>query len=261
MEQLLKDKVAVVYGAGSIGGAVASAFAREGAKVCFAAQHPEKQMKVADRISKQGGYAETSLVDVLNKESVDKFVNEVITKHGKIDISFCATNVEGGEQGSAISEITYEEFSTPIVHYTKSQFITANAASRHMIKQGFGVILMITAIPSRIPIPFTTGFGPAWAAIEAMSRTLAAELGPHGIRTVCLHSAGSPEAQESIDKSFRKSALTDKRMKEWKFIHRSLLNQWPTLAQVGDMAAFMASDYAAVTTGASINLTGGIADT
>jgi hypothetical protein len=49
-------------------------------------------------------------------------------------------------------------------------------------------------------------------------------------------------------------------MKEWKFISRSLLNRWPTLQQVGDMAAFMVSDRSSVTTAASINLTGGISD-
>jgi len=260
MELLLKDKVAIVYGAGSIGGTVARAFAKEGARVYLAARGQENLEKVAHKLRQQGGYAETALVDVLNKESVDKFVDSVVAKTGRIDISFCATNVIGGEQGSALSEITYEEFALPIMHYTKAQFITANAASRHMTRQGSGVILMITAIPSRIPIPFTTGFGPAWAAMEALSRTLAAELGPHGIRTVCLHSAGSPESQNSIDKSFSQKPHVEERVKEWKFVSRNLLNKWPTLEQVGNMAAFMVSDQAAVTTSATINLNGGMSD-
>ena len=93
-----------------------------------------------------------------------------------------------------------------------------------------------------------------------MSRTLSAELGPHGIRTVVLHSAGSPEAQESIDKTFSKQPEVETRIKEWKFVHRNLLNRWPTLAEVGNMAAFMVSDKAGITTGTLANLTGGMTD-
>lgn len=96
--------------------------------------------------------------------------------------------------------------------------------------------------------------------MQALSLTLAAELGPHGIRTVCLHSAGSPEAQESIDESFSKRPEVEARTKDWKFVHRNLLNKWPTLAQVGDMAAFMASEKAGVSTGVLANITGGMAD-
>jgi NAD(P)-dependent dehydrogenase (short-subunit alcohol dehydrogenase family) len=258
MELLLKDKIAVIYGAGPIGSTLARAFAREGARVFIGARSQSRSRKLADGIIQAGGQAEVGEVDVLDKGSVDAFVDGVVARAGRIDISFCATNVMGGKQGAALSEITWEDFTLPITHYTKAQFLTANAAGKHMVNQKTGVIMMITAIPSHIPIPYTTGFGPAWAAIEALSKTLAAELGPQGVRTIYLHSAGSPEAQESIDNSFQHDALTEKRMKEWKFVHRSLLDKFPTLEQVGNMAAFMASDKAGVTTGTSANLTGGM---
>lgn len=258
MEKLLQDKIAVVYGAGPIGRALARAFASEGATVFLGAQSTSRTQPLADEINKAGGRAETGVVDVLDPASVAAFAAEVVAQAGRIDISFCATGVIGGKQGAALSEITWEDFTLPITHYTKAQFLTANAASKYMVAQGDGVIMMITAIPSHIPIPYTTGFGPAWAAIEALSRTLAAELGPHGVRTIYLHSAGSPETQESMDKSFRLDALTEQRMKEWKFVHRSLLDKFPTLEQVGNMAAFMASGKAGVTTGTSANINGGM---
>lgn len=262
MKELLRNKVAVIYGAGSIGGTVAQAFAREGAKVYLAAQSQKNMGKVANKIIQANGFVETTVVEALDKRSVDAFVDAVFEKNGRIDISFCATNVPaGGEQGSALSEITYEDFALPITHYTKAQFITANSAARHMTKQGSGVIMMITSLPSRIPIPFSAGFGPAWAAMEALSRTLAAELGQYGVRTVCLHSAGSPESlEESISKTFSKNPYVEQRMKDWKFPGRNLINKWPTLELVGNMAAFMASDYAGVTTSATANLTGGMTD-
>lgn len=259
MENLLQDKVAVVYGAGSIGSAIARAFAKEGARVFIGARSAGRAGKLAAAIQQEGGQAEAGMVDVLDQRSVTAFVDGVVAKAGRIDISFCATNVTGGKQGSALNEITWEDLFLPIEHYVKSQFLTANAASKYMVAQGAGVIMMITAIPSHVPIPYTTGFGPAWAAIEALSKTLAAELGPQGVRTVYLHSAGSPDAQDSIDQTFEHSPLVDQRMKEWKFVHRNLVGgKHPTLAQVGYMAAFMASDKAACTSGTFANLTSGM---
>lgn len=258
MELLLKNKIALVYGAGYISSAVARAFAREGAHVYVAARSQQHSSKLVADIKKDGGIASFTEVDVLDKGSVEAFVDGVVAKAGRIDISFCATAVPGGEQGAALSEITCDDFMIPIIHYTKAQFLTTNAAGRHMVKQGSGVLMMITATPSKIPIPFTTGFGPAWAAIEALFRTLSAELGPQGVRTIGLFSAGSPESQESITKTFRQNAEVDKRVQEWKFVHRNLLGKWPTLEQVGNMAAFMASDKAGVTTGTSADITGGM---
>lgn len=260
---LLQNKVAIIYGAGAIGGSVARAFAREGATVVLADHRDASQKEVVKAIQADGGKLETAVVDALQQDAVEKFVDSVVETHGRVDVSFCATSTHkpGGEQGLKLSEISYEEFSLPIIDYTKAQFLTANAASKHMVKQGSGVILMITAIPSHMPFPYTTGFGPAWAAIEALSRTLAAELGPHGVRTVYLHSAGSPDAaKESFEKNETKRPEFVERRKEWEQIGatRNLLQKWPTLEQVGDMAAFMVSDKAGVTTGAGINLNGGM---
>jgi 3-oxoacyl-[acyl-carrier protein] reductase len=71
---------------------------------------------------------------------------------------------------------------------------TARAAARHMVETGSGVILVMTTTPDRRAIPLVGSFGVVLAAIEAFSHTLAAELGPRGVRVVCLRSTGSPEA-------------------------------------------------------------------
>jgi 3-oxoacyl-[acyl-carrier protein] reductase len=92
--------------------------------------------------------------------------------------------------------LSYEDFSMPIIDYTKATFNTANAVYPYMVRQHSGVIMGITAVVSKVLFPYTAGFGPAWAAVEAMHRLLAAELGPHGVRTVCLHSAGSEGAAD-----------------------------------------------------------------
>src|SRR5260370_16754612 len=75
----------------------------------------------------------------------------------------------------------------------QTKFLTRRAGGKHMMGRGSGVILAITATPARLAIPNAGGFGVAGAAIEGLWRQLAGELGPHGIRVICLPSPGSPD--------------------------------------------------------------------
>jgi NAD(P)-dependent dehydrogenase (short-subunit alcohol dehydrogenase family) len=254
MEEILKNKTAVVYGAGSIGSAVAAAFAKAGAAVFVADHHEDALKKLADKTIL------TERLDVLDKDAVAGFVQSVVEKTGHVDISFCATSTHkpGGEQGAALTELCYEDFAMPMIDYTKATFNTATAVYPYMVQQHSGVIMGMTAVVSQMPFPYTAGFGPAWAAVEAMLRLLAAELGPHGVRTVCLHSAGSEGA---ADKTLAQTnPELDTRAEGWgeRWMSRNLLGRGPTLEEVGNMAAFMASDLAGATTGTTVSLTAGM---
>jgi 3-oxoacyl-[acyl-carrier protein] reductase len=256
MKMLLENKNAVIYGAGgAIGGAVARAFAREGARVFLAGRTLAKLDAVARDISAAGGAVETAQVNALEEHSVQKYIVELI-KEANIDVSFNAIGIED-VQGTPISEMSLEDFSRPITIATTTQFLTAKAVAQHMIKQGSGVIMMITATPSRIGWPLVGGFGTACAALESLSRQLAAELGPQGVRVVCLRSAGSPESIPDTLDAF----AAGKRMTRDEFItslkEMTLLKRLPSLADVGNVAAFMASDYANSMTGTVANLSCG----
>src|SRR5229473_1846255 len=82
----------------------------------------------------------------------------------------------------------------PIASYTRTNFITAKAVARHMAKNGAGVILTLTTPGSRLAGTGYIGYGAACGAVESMSRLLAAELGPSGIRVICLLPHAIPEA-------------------------------------------------------------------
>jgi NAD(P)-dependent dehydrogenase (short-subunit alcohol dehydrogenase family) len=254
LEDILKGKTAVVYGAGSIGGAVARAFSQAGATVFVADHHEDTLKKLAVK------NVQTAQADVLDKDAVAAFVASVVDKTGHVDVSFCATwtHTPGGEQGAALNELRYQDFSMPILDYTTAVFNTATAVYPYMVKQRSGVIMGITAVVSTMPLPYTAGFGPAWAAVEAMYRLLAAELGPYGVRTVCLRSAGSEGAADKTLASA--SPEVEQRMKGWgeRWMSRNLLGRGPTLEEVGQMAAFMASDLAGATTGTTVSLTAGM---
>jgi NAD(P)-dependent dehydrogenase (short-subunit alcohol dehydrogenase family) len=90
-------------------------------------------------------------------------------------------------QGVPLVDLDVDQFLLPIATYARSYFLTARLAARRMVANGSGVIMTITAVPSRMGIPLVGGFAPAQAAVEALTRGLSAEFAPHGVRVVgCL---------------------------------------------------------------------------
>lgn len=259
---LLENKVAVIYGGGgAVGGTVARAFAREGARVFLAGRTLATLKAVADDISAAGGDAECAEVDALDGRSVASHAAEVVASAGSLDISFNAIDI-GGAQGAPLLEMAQEDFSLPIVTAVRTQFLTATVAARHMEKAGSGVILAITAGVGHDPVPKVGGFGVACAAIEGICRHLAVELGPKGIRVVCLRSAGSPDAP-GVDEAFRihaESAGISREAFEASLAERTSLQRLPLLHEVADAAVILASDRASAITGTTANVTCGEID-
>src|SRR5215813_1471716 len=97
---LLEGKNAVIYGGGgSIGGAVARAFAREGAKVHLAGRTLDSLELVAEPIRQAGGSVETAVVDALEPSEVDEHADTIVASDGSLDISFCLIS-QGDVQGT-----------------------------------------------------------------------------------------------------------------------------------------------------------------
>jgi NAD(P)-dependent dehydrogenase (short-subunit alcohol dehydrogenase family) len=261
---LLKNKNAIVYGGGGvIGGAVARAFAREGARLFLAGRTLAKLDAVARDISGAGGTAETTQVDALDEQAVKKHVDDVAARTGGIDIVLNAVGVFH-VQGTPVAELSLEDYAYPVSVYTRTNFITAKAVARHMTKQGSGVILTLSTPVSRMPGPGYIGHSVACAGIEALSRHLAGELGANGIRVVCIRSHAIPEAATMGSHSrdvFRQIAepvgIT---IDEMLMVgaQGTLLKRLPKLAEVANTAVFLASEHAGAMTGAVANLTCGM---
>ncbi|TIS55146.1 SDR family oxidoreductase [Mesorhizobium sp.] len=259
---LLQNKTAVVYGAGgAVGSAVARAFASEGATVFLTGRNVALLDKVAADIIAEGGKAETATVDALDEDEVEKHLDETVEKTGGIDVSFNAIGIpQQGIQGTRLAELNADNFMLPIATYAKANFLTARGAGRRMAERRSGVILMHTPSPARLGNALVGGMGPAWAAMEALSRALSSEFGPQGIRAVCLRSTGIPETK-TIDVVFglHAKALDISRQQFQSFIEgMSHRRRSTTLAELANVATFLASDRAAAMTGAVANLTGGL---
>jgi 3-oxoacyl-[acyl-carrier protein] reductase len=256
---LLEHKNAVIYGGGgAIGGAVARAFAREGAHLFLAGRTLAKVEAVAEEITAAGGMAETAQVDVLDEEAVDKHIGKVAERARRIDILFNAIGMQD-VQGKPLHEMSLEDFARPITIATTTQFLTARAVARRMIRQGSGVIMSITAGPARRALPNVGGFDTACAAIEGLWRTFAAELGSYGIRLVVIGSAGSPDTPDVQETLELHARATGKSLEEVLADSGSgtLLGRLPRVAEVADVATLMASDRAGAMTGVIANVTCG----
>ncbi len=259
---ILKNKIAVIYGAGgTIGGAVARAFAREGAKVFLTGRLRAPVEAVARDIVSGGGSAEAAEVDALAEQAVADHLKTVIDRADRVDISFNAVGVPNTEiLGVPLVELGVEQFSLPITTYATSYFLTARLAARHMVPNGSGVIMTVTALPSRRGSLLNGGYGPAMAAKEALTRDLSAELAPQGIRVVGLRPHGMPETRTM--KQVFDAKASGMSFEEFKGYLASTTHprRVMTLAEMADVAAFVASDKASGLTGTSVNLTMGSLD-
>lgn len=244
---LLEHKVAVIYGGGgAIGGAVAHAFAREGARVFLAGRTQSKLDAVANDINDRYGVAHTAVVDALDEAAVNAYVDSIVAQVGQLDISF---NVIGtGDVQKPLLDLSVADFLQPITTAMRSQFHTTKAAARHMIARRSGVILTFGGGGPQT-LHGLGGFKVSLDAMEGLRRQWAIELGPHNIRVVTLKTGGIPESIPA-DLPIR-DEITAALTKD------TLLNRTATLTDVGNVAAFVASDRAQSITSTEINISCG----
>ena len=247
---LLEGRNAVIYGGGgSIGGAVARAFAREGARVFLAGRTLATLDAVAEEIRVAGGNADTASVDALDERAVDEHAAGVVEAGGSLDVSMNVI-AHPYTHGTPVVEMSADDYLTSVEVATRTTFITTRAAARHMIPQGSGVILAFGGPGDRAAPVRDYNLGGtqlAFDAIESMRRQLSVELGPHGIRFVTLETGGVPDSVDSEEaREIAEMIAKD-----------TLLGRPATLEDVGNVAAFAASDRARTMTAATLNVSCG----
>jgi NAD(P)-dependent dehydrogenase (short-subunit alcohol dehydrogenase family) len=248
---LLEGKNAVIYGgAGSVGGAVARAFGREGARVFLAGRTGETLEAVAEEIRSAGGRAETSVVDALDEKAVDEHADEVVSAAGSLDISMNVI-AHPATHGTPLHEMSVDDYMDSVEVAARTTFITSRAAARQMVKQGGGVILFFGGPGDRSgPMRdyYLGGTQVAFDAIETLRRQLSIELGQHGVRVVTLSSGGLPESLPDFEGRDAIVELIES---------QTLTGRAATLEEAGNAAAFAASDRAASMTAATLNISAG----
>ena len=250
--QNLKDKVAVVFAAsGEIAGAVAQSFANAGAKVYVSARNIDAVERLAKKIEAGGGNAKAAQVDAMNEREIDDFLKKVVAENGKLDVVFNGIGADYSEMGGrpATTMATVEQFMAPIEKISGSQFRTSRLAAKYMMEaRSEGTILLLTAALSRSKLSNVAGITAASAAIEGLTRVMATEWGAEGIKVMCICPGAIMETKRIsgwINAAAEQYGLPPEQLiAQYKAF--DILKTSPTLKQVGDTAAFLASDTGAV---------------
>ena len=246
---MLEGKTAIIYGgAGGIGRGVAGAFVREGAEVHLVG----RTQATLDAAAAETG-AHTAVLDALDEQAVEAHVAGV----GRVDISFNLTT-RGDVQGTALVDMSTDDLLRATEIGLRSTFITARAAARRMIQQGSGVLLHLNSASGAGAFPGMGSTGPADAAIESFMRYLAAEVGPSGVRVCGMWTAGVAETLTDAKIGTVSDAGGTAQDALAMIAGMSALRRTPHLADVAEVATFLASDRAAGITGTMINVTAGL---
>jgi NAD(P)-dependent dehydrogenase (short-subunit alcohol dehydrogenase family) len=244
---------------------VARAFAREGAKLFLTGRRLGPVEAVAKELASAGAgvSVHAAAVDALDEAAIAAHLRSVVEEAGRVDISFNAIGVPTSKTlGVPLIELDVERFAAPITEYVRSYFLTARLAARRMAATKSGVIMTVTGLPARTGNPLLGGYVPAQAAKEALNRSLSTELAPAGIRVVGLRPQGMPETpvlKEAYDLRFKATGMTWEQFQEM-LASKTHPRRLMTLAEMANVAAFVASDGASGLTGTSVNLSMGTVD-
>lgn len=258
MTKPLQDKTVVVFGAaGSVGAGAACALAADGAIVYCAGRRSGPLESLAAAIGESGGQARVIEVDAFDEQAVGTALEGVVAEAGRIDAVFNAVSPQLSvtDEVRPSLDIDLDSFTASLRSRALVQFVTARAAARHMISAGGGTIIFLSATPARGVAPMIAGDSAGFGAVEGMARCLAREWGPKGVRVVCLRSGGMPDTpriqkvwetmggyvgapSEAMAEASRAATLT---------------GRMATVAETGEIVAFLASDRAATLTGAIVN--------
>lgn len=246
--QNLKDKVAVVFAAsGDIAAAVAQSFSQHGAKVYVTARNLDAVNLLAQEIKANGGRVEAAKVDALNETEIDNFLKKVVAENGKLDIVFNGIGASYSEMGGRppTTVATFDQFMAPMKKLCGSQFLTSRVAAKYMMQtQTEGTILLLTAALSRSKLSNVAGITAASAAIEGLTRVMAAEWGGDGIKVICICPGPLMETKRIsgwIDATAKQHGIPPEQLvAQYKAF--DILKTSPTLKHVGETAAFLASE-------------------
>ena len=243
------NRLAIVTGgARGIGRAIAERFHRDGFQVVVFDQNP------LEFTADDGLLGE--ICDVRDSAAVDLAVAGVVRTYGRVDAMVCNAGIGGG---SPVTELTDDLFRNILDVNLFGVFACCRATARFMIPQRSGSIITIGSVFGQDPPAGSAAYGAAKAGVAALTKSLARELGPHGIRVNCV-SPGHIETEMYVAALQRRAAASGITVDE--AAHREMssipLGAFGTAEDVARVVAFLASDEAAYITGQRINVDGGI---
>jgi NAD(P)-dependent dehydrogenase (short-subunit alcohol dehydrogenase family) len=238
-------QVAIVTGGGSgLGLGIAAIFTQNGIQTVIVGRDQEKLDAVKDQL---GENAFPMVCDLSDLASIPPLVESVMAQFGQIDI---LVNNAGINMKKEFTEVTDEEFQRVLTTNMCSVFAISREVVRHMLKQGSGAIINISSMAAQYGLPKVIAYSASKSAIDGMTRAMAVELSPKGIRV------------NAIAPGFIHSAMTDQSLntdpeRKAKALGRTPLGYMGQPMDVGEAAFFLASDASRYITGVVLPVDGG----
>ena len=252
-----KDRTVIVTGAGyGIGKQIALAFGREGGNVVLAARSKDKMEAVAKELREMGTKPLVIPLDQRMEPQVREMVAKTASTYGKIDVLINNSGIAGPTK--LARDITVEEWIESMDVNLNGAFYCAKHVSTHMIEAKRGSMVNISSIAGRIGYPLRTPYAATKWGMLGLSHSLAAELGPYGIRVNAI--LPGPIQGERFDNVVSARAKAegvppDQMMKQWTL--QVPLRRLITEQEVAEAVTFLCSDAAAGITGQAFNVDGG----
>ncbi|MCC5928092.1 MAG: SDR family oxidoreductase [Cyclobacteriaceae bacterium] len=241
----LAGKKALITGGGTgLGLAMAMAFIQSGARVIISGRREDVLKEAVSTLGENAAYVVCDLSDL---ESIPEFVEKVYSQFGVPDI---LVNNAGIHLKKDLLDVSNAEYEKVIQTNQTSVFVLTREISKGMLKQGRGSVIMISSMASRYGIPKVIAYSAAKSAIEGMTRAMATELSPGGVRINCI-------APGFIRTEMSDKALNNDPQRKQKVLGRTPAQRLGEPEEVANAAVFLASDAASFITGVVLPVDGG----
>jgi NAD(P)-dependent dehydrogenase (short-subunit alcohol dehydrogenase family) len=241
----MKRKVAIVTGGGSgLGFAIAEKFVQQGIDTIIAGRNGQK---LEEAKTKLGELCHTQTCDVTDLKSLPGFVQQIVDKFGQIDI---LVNNAGINMKKEFTDVTDEDFQQVIMTNVSSVFTLSREVVKQMLKQENGCIINISSMAAQYGIPKVIAYSASKTAIDGMTRAMAVELSPKGIRVNAI-------APGFIYSDMTAKALDSDPERKAKVFGRTPMGIMGQASDIGEAAYFLASDSAKYITGVILPVDGG----
>jgi gluconate 5-dehydrogenase len=243
----LDGKVALVTGSSrGLGWAMAQALSQAGATIVLHGRDPELLRSRARELAAKGAKTDVAPFDVIDIEAGPQAIRTIAETHGRLDI---LVNNAGFMLRKPMAEVTDGDWHSVLAADLTSCFRLARAAADVMIRQGRGSIIMISSIVATVTRPEISAYTAAKGAVNALTRALAVELGPHGVRC----NAIAPGYFRTEATASLQGTELDRMISA-----RTPLGRWGNPPELGGAVVFLASDAASYVNGTILTVDGGL---
>jgi len=243
MDQKIKTAI-ITGGASGLGLATAKKFVENNIKTIIIGRNETGLAATAKSLGELCSY---KVFDLGNLKGIPALVDELVGEFGPVDI---LVNNAGINQKKAFTEVTDEEFQRVILTNLTSVFVLSREVAKTMLQQKSGCIINISSMAAQYGIPYVIAYTASKSGIDGMTKAMAVELSPQGIRVNCV-------APGFIETNMSAKALDEDPQRKQKVLSRTPMGKLGLPEDIADAVYYLASDAAKYLTGVVLPVDGG----